>query len=91
LSVFDDLFRECALIDDIARRCQKYSQVQLAGYLLQETLLCSQNDNTWVRGDTIVDLTRIVSAGIRQMSAPICAPSSSIVQESIEKCEIVHT
>jgi len=30
-------------------------------------------------------------SGIRQMSAPIRPPSSSIVQESVEKCEVVHT
>jgi hypothetical protein len=28
---------------------------------------------------------------IRQMSAPIRRPSSSIVQESVEKCEVVHS
>jgi hypothetical protein len=29
-------------------------------------------------------------AGIRQMNARIRLPSSSIVQESVEKCEVVH-
>ena len=31
------------------------------------------------------------STGIRQMSAQICPPSSTIVQGSVEKCEVVHT
>jgi len=29
--------------------------------------------------------------GIRQMNAPIHPPSSSIVQEPVEKCEVIHT
>jgi hypothetical protein len=33
----------------------------------------------------------LFSAGIRQMSAPSRRPSSSIDQESVEKCEVVHT
>jgi hypothetical protein len=33
----------------------------------------------------------MILTGIRQMSAPIRPPSSSIVQESVEKCEVVHT
>jgi len=32
-----------------------------------------------------------ILAGIRQMSAPSRRPSSSIDQESVEKCEVVHT
>jgi hypothetical protein len=31
------------------------------------------------------------SAGIRRMNAPIRPSSSSIVQESVAKCEVVHT
>jgi hypothetical protein len=34
---------------------------------------------------------RRLLTGIRQMNAPIRPPSSSLVQESVGKCEVVHT